>query len=316
MGLAHGVCGRRYARAYMGAYMDKIMAGVTQRGQKPAMSTAPEEAPNAAPRQNRWANRVLRIAQNIRWAALMASAASLIAGVGLWQWLTESHVHFILDFSNIPTPVAVFEAFRVVIVTEAFWRDIYWSMYRIIVAFGLATVVGVSVGIAMGYSTTLRLVIAPYVEMLRPIPAIAWVPMAILVWPTTEESIIFITFLGAVFPIVLNTWEGVRRVPKELVKAARSLGANRVNVLFHVVIPYAIPSITVGMALGMGGAWFALLAGEMISGRFGIGYFTWESYQLIQYGNIIVGMLTIGLLSSVSTGSIYYLKRKLVPWAE
>ena len=296
--------------------MDEIMAGVTQRGQGQAVSAAPEGGHQGAPTRDRGAAWFLRIVRKPRWTALLASAASLVAGVGLWQWLTESHVHLILDFSNIPPPVAVFEAFRVVVVTNAFWRDIYWSMYRIIVAFGLATVVGVSAGIAMGYSAILRLVIAPYVEMLRPIPAIAWVPMAILVWPTTEESIISIAFLGAVFPIVLNTWEGVRRVPRELVKAARSLGANRLNVLFHVVVPYAIPSITVGMALGMGGAWFALLAGEMISGRFGIGYFTWESYQLIQYGNIIVGMLTIGFLSSVSTGSIYYLKRKLVPWAE
>ncbi len=280
------------------------------------MSTATEGRHKVAMKPGRGAAWSLRVVRKVRWAALMASAASLIAGVGLWQWLTESHVHLVLDFSNIPTPVAVFEAFRAVVVTKTFWRDIYWSMYRILVAFGLAIVVGVSAGIAMGYSAILRLVIAPYVEMLRPIPAIAWVPMAILVWPTTEESIVSITFLGAVFPIALNTWEGVRRVPKELVKAARSLGANRMNVLFHVVVPYAIPSITVGMALGMGGAWFALLAGEMISGRFGIGYFTWESYQLIQYANIIVGMLTIGFLSSVSTGSIYYLKRKLVPWAE
>jgi len=267
----------------------------------------------------RMARRLVRLkarVAEIHWQAIIIPILSLVAGVGAWQWLTQSHVQFILDFSNIPTPVDVFAALRAVIVTHVFWRDIFWSMYRILMAFGLATLVGVLAGIAMGYSAILRLLIAPYIEMMRPIPAIAWVPMAILIWPTTEESIIFITFLGAVFPIVLNTWDGVRRVPHELVKAARSLGANRVNVLFHVVVPYAIPNITLGMALGMGGAWFALLAGEMISGRFGVGYFTWESYQLIQYGNIIVGMLTIGLLSSVSTGSIYYLKRKMIPWAE
>lgn len=252
----------------------------------------------------------------INWLAFVIPLLSITAGLAAWQFLTESQTQFILDFSNIPTPVNVFHSFRDAVVTTVFWRDIYWSMYRILVAFALGSVLGVTAGVAMGYSNILKLVIAPYIEILRPIPAIAWVPMAILIWPTTEESIIFITFLGAVFPIVLNTWDGVRRVPNELVKAARSLGANRVNVLFHVVIPYAVPNITVGMALGMGSAWFALLAGEMISGRFGIGYFTWEAYQLIQYGNIIVGMLCIGVLSSISTGSIYYLKNKLVPWAE
>ncbi|MHB1201779.1 MAG: ABC transporter permease [Acidithiobacillus sp.] len=250
------------------------------------------------------------------WLAFVVPLLSITAGLAAWQILTESQTQFILDFSNIPTPVNVFHSFRDAVVTAVYWRDIYWSMYRILVAFVLGSAIGVTVGVAMGYSNILKLIIAPYIEILRPIPAIAWVPMAILLWPTTEESIIFITFLGAVFPIVLNTWDGVRRVPNELVKAARSLGANRVNVLFHVVIPYAVPNITVGMALGMGSAWFALLAGEMISGRFGIGYFTWEAYQLIQYGNIIVGMLSIGILSAISTGSIYYLKRKLVPWAE
>ena len=202
------------------------------------------------------------------------------------------------------------------VVTKTYWKDIYWSLYRIALAFTIGSLVGVTVGVALGYSAILRLIIAPYIEIMRPIPAIAWVPMSILMWPTTEQSIVFITFLGAVFPIVLNTWDGVKRVPIELVKAARSLGANRISVLFHVVIPYAIPNITVGMALGMGAAWFALLAGEMISGRYGIGYFTWESYELIQYGNIIVGMLTIGILSSITSGAIYLIKRKIVPWSE
>ncbi|MBU2786367.1 MULTISPECIES: ABC transporter permease [Acidithiobacillus] len=241
---------------------------------------------------------------------------SIMVGLLAWQGLTQTHADIILDFSNIPSPLHVYKSFLNVVVTKTYWKDIYWSLYRIALAFTIGSLVGVTVGVALGYSAILRLIIAPYIEIMRPIPAIAWVPMSILMWPTTEQSIVFITFLGAVFPIVLNTWDGVKRVPIELVKAARSLGANRISVLFHVVIPYAIPNITVGMALGMGAAWFALLAGEMISGRYGIGYFTWESYELIQYGNIIVGMLTIGILSSITSGAIYLIKRKIVPWSE
>lgn len=241
---------------------------------------------------------------------------SIMVGLLAWQGLTQTHADIILDFSNIPSPLHVYKSFLNVVVTKTYWKDIYWSLYRIALAFTIGSLVGVTVGVALGYSALLRLIIAPYIEIMRPIPAIAWVPMSILMWPTTEQSIVFITFLGAVFPIVLNTWDGVKRVPIELVKAARSLGANRISVLFHVVIPYAIPNITVGMALGMGAAWFALLAGEMISGRYGIGYFTWESYELIQYGNIIVGMLTIGILSSITSGAIYLIKRKIVPWSE
>ncbi|WP_409409531.1 ABC transporter permease [Acidithiobacillus ferriphilus] len=241
---------------------------------------------------------------------------SIMVGLLAWQGLTQTHADIILDFSNIPSPLHVYKSFLNVVVTKTYWKDIYWSLYRIALAFTIGSLVGVTIGVALGYSAILRLIIAPYIEIMRPIPAIAWVPMSILMWPTTEQSIVFITFLGAVFPIVLNTWDGVKRVPIELVKAARSLGANRISVLFHVVIPYAIPNITVGMALGMGAAWFALLAGEMISGRYGIGYFTWESYELIQYGNIIVGMFTIGILSSITSGAIYLIKRKIVPWSE
>ena len=247
---------------------------------------------------------------------LIIPLLSIMTGLLAWQGLTQTHADVILDFSNIPSPLHVYKSFLNVVVTKTYWKDIYWSLYRIALAFTIGSLVGITVGVALGYSAILRLIIAPYVEIMRPIPAIAWVPMSILMWPTTEQSIVFITFLGAVFPIVLNTWDGVKRVPIELVKAARSLGANRISVLFHVVIPYAIPNITVGMALGMGAAWFALLAGEMISGRYGIGYFTWESYELIQYGNIIVGMLTIGILSSITSGAIYLIKRKLVPWSE
>ncbi|OCB03564.1 ABC transporter permease [Acidithiobacillus ferrivorans] len=247
---------------------------------------------------------------------LIIPLLSIMTGLLAWQGLTQTHADVILDFSNIPSPLHVYKSFLNVVVTKTYWKDIYWSLYRIALAFTIGSLVGITVGVALGYSTILRLIIAPYIEIMRPIPAIAWVPMSILMWPTTEQSIVFITFLGAVFPIVLNTWDGVKRVPIELVKAARSLGANRISVLFHVVIPYAIPNITVGMALGMGAAWFALLAGEMISGRYGIGYFTWESYELIQYGNIIVGMLTIGILSSITSGAIYLIKRKLVPWSE
>ncbi len=251
-----------------------------------------------------------------RLGSIILSTLSVFAGLALWQVLTASHVKFVLDFSNIPTVMHVLKAFLASLSSKAYWKDILWSMIRISVAFTIGTIVGIAVGVSVGYSTILRAIISPYLEILRPIPAIAWVPMAILMWPSTEESIIFITFLGAVFPIALNTWDGVRRVPYELIKAARSLGAKKTSVLFNVVIPYAIPNITVGMALGMGGAWFALLAGEMISGRFGIGYFTWESYELIQYGNIIVGMVTIGILSAVSTKLIYVMKQIVVPWAE
>ena len=139
----------------------------------------------------------------------------------------------------------------------------------------------------------------PYIEILRPIPAVAWIPLAILMLPTEESSIIYITFLGAFFPVVLNTMHGVEQTPEELVRAARSLGASTKSILWHVILPGALPSIMAGLAIGMGVAWFSLLAGEIISGQYGIGYFTWNSYTLIEYPNIIIGMLSTGFVQAL-----------------
>src|SRR5262245_58259219 len=128
----------------------------------------------------------------------------------------------------------------------------------------------------MGLSLFVRDLIFPYVEILRPIPGVAWIPLAILLWPTEEGSIIYITFLGALFPIVLNTVHGVEQTPEVLVRAAQSLGASRFQIFRHVILPGALPSICAGLAIGMGVSWFSLLAGEIISGQYGIGYFTWN----------------------------------------
>ena len=156
----------------------------------------------------------------------------------------------------------------------------------------------------MGRSRVIRDVVSPYIEILRPIPAVAWIPLSILLWPTEEGSIIYITFLGALFPIVLNTIHGVEQTPEVLVRAGQSLGASRLHIFTHIVLPAALPSICAGLAIGMGVSWFSLLAGEIISGQYGIGYFTWNAYSVINYPDIVVGMLAIGLLGTSSTALV------------
>ena len=111
----------------------------------------------------------------------------------------------------------------------------------------------------MGRSKIARDVVTPYIEVLRPIPAVAWIPLAILMWPTEESSIIYITFLGALFPIVLNTVHGVEQTPEVLVRAAQTLGASPMQIFWHVTMPAALPSIATGLAIGMGVSWFSLL---------------------------------------------------------
>jgi sulfonate transport system permease protein len=208
---------------------------------------------------------------------------------------TRDHaLNVYVRFENVPTPLRVAEAFVTHLCESSFYLHIAASLKRIAVSYALATGVGVLLGVAMGRSNIIRDIASPYIEILRPIPTVAW--SAILIWPIA--SIIYITFLGALFPIILSRMHGVEQTPEILVRAAQSLGASRLQIFSHVALPAALPSICAGLAIGMGVSWFPLLADEIISGEYGIGYFTWNAYSVIHYPDIVVGMLSIGLFGN------------------
>ena len=256
--------------------------------------------------------------ENIDWFGLARSwtvrALSLVAGVLIWHAACAYHLNLFIKFENVPSPLVVLHALVKHLHENTFYIHIWTSIKRILIAFALATLIGINLGVVMGRSRFARDMVIPYIEILRPIPAVAWIPLAILMWPTEESSIIYITFLGALFPIVLNTVHGVEQTPEVLVRAAQSLGAKPLHVFWHVVMPAALPSIATGLAIGMGVSWFSLLAGEIISGQYGIGYFTWNAYSLINYPDIVVGMLAIGLLGTLSTIAVRKLTQPLLAW--
>lgn len=277
-------------------------------------SVSAEAAANAAPALQR-----PRSAPAVVWlreigGRYLLRLGSVAAGLLAWQLLSTHGVDLILNFQNIPAPLQVWQVFLQLLGEHVFYLDIGYSLRRIAIAFLLAAALGVGIGALMGRFRLVHDLIAPYIEILRPIPAVAWIPLAILMLPTQESSIVFITFLGAFFPIVINTVLGVAQTPRNLVLAARSLGAGNAAILWHVVLPSALPAITTGLAVGMGVAWFSLLAGEMISGQYGIGYFTWNAYSLVEYPDIIVGMLCIGGLGTLCTSLVRLATRPLLRW--
>jgi NitT/TauT family transport system permease protein len=246
--------------------------------------------------------------------AFIIGSLSVIFGLVLWHLATKYNFNFYINFENIPSPHAVGTAFVAQLGDSEFYVHIIVSMTRILIAYSIAVVLGISIGLVVGRSRSMRAAVLPYIEIIRPIPAVAWIPLAILMWPTEESSIIYITFLGALFPIILNTVHGVEQTPEVLVRAALSLGAKKSQVFLHVVFPAALPSIGAGLAIGMGVSWFSLLAGEIISGQYGIGYFTWNAYSLINYSDIVVGMLVIGGLGSLSTFLVRLAMRPSLRW--
>lgn len=242
------------------------------------------------------------------------AAVSLSLFVLAWHLLTSYRVVALVRFTNVPTPGAVLARASAAFADAEFRANIVISCRRIGTGFLLATALGVPAGMVMGRWRLAREVLMPIVEAVRPIPAIAWVPISIMLWPTNEESIVFITFLGSLFPIVLNTLLGMASVDPVLVRAARCLGAGEASVFREVFLPAILPQVFTGLAVGMGVAWVSLIAAEMIAGQYGIGYFTWEAYSLVQYADIVLGMICIGLLGFASSTLIRLAGRLAMPW--
>ena len=246
--------------------------------------------------------------------AVAIGAISLFAFLVVWHLLTTYRVVFFVRFTNVPAPLEVYASFTKAIHDPKFLLHIVLSCRRILIGFSLAAVVGVPLGLVMGRFKLIHEIIFPVAEVLRPIPAIAWVPMAIMLWPTNEQSIVFITFLGSFFPILVNTLHGMSLVDPVLVRAARCLGAREASIFREVYFPASLPHIFTGLTVGMGVAWVSLIAAEMISGQYGIGYFTWEAYSLVQYADIALGMTSIGVLGLLSSLLIRSAGKLAMPW--
>lgn len=220
----------------------------------------------------------------------------------------------LITFNNLPTPAAVLTAVVQLFQSNAIWPHLSSSLARVFSGYITASLVGIGLGLAIGRSRRAEQLLLPPLELLRPIPAVAWIPLAILMFPSSEASMIFITFTGALFPVLLNTIHGVEGVDPRLIASARSLGASPGAILREVILPGAAPSIITGLAIGMGTSWFCLVTAEMISGQWGIGYYTWSSYVIQNYADIVVGMLLIGLLGMGSSWLIKRLGAWLTPW--
>lgn len=239
----------------------------------------------------------------------VALAALMVA----WTLL----VHFkVYRFGYIPTPESVVQAGIRYLGSNDFLTDVTASTRRVLAAWSASAIIGIPLGLMIGWKRWFSDLTFPVIELLRPIPPIAWIPAGILFFSQIETGVIFICFIGSFFPIVLNTIVGVRSIDETYFRAARCLGASEVNVFRDVVVRGAVPSIVLGLAIGMGINWMALVAAEMIAGDHGLGYRIWEAYSLAQYPRIIVGMVVIGVIGALLSVVIRYLGRRMVPWQQ
>ncbi|MFC0527202.1 ABC transporter permease [Phytohabitans kaempferiae] len=248
------------------------------------------------------------------WLRWLVRGGSLAAALALWQWVTAADVNLGVRFDRLPTLTELADSLGHHLASGQYYLDIAQSLVRILSGFALATIAGVATGIAVARSRVLADLAQPLFEVLRPIPAIALVPVAILLFPTNEQGIVFITFTAAFYPILVSTRHAVRALPMVWEDAVRTMGGSRGRVLLNVVLPGILPGVFGGLSVGMGVAWICVISAEMISGDFGIGYRTWQSYTIVDYPGVLVGMATIGVLGWVTSGLVELAGRRATRW--
>lgn len=246
-----------------------------------------------------------------------------LLGVGLFfvAWYLAVDVLHFWRFRELPgftSSVTEWISFNptygISLFTAQYYQNIFASLYRVFSAFIAATVLGVTLGVLMGWRRVFCGLVFPIVEILRPIPILAWIPLAIILLPGRELPIVVLTFLAAFFVTTLNTLLGVRSIDPVYFRAARSLGFSEWAILWHVIIPGAMPFIFVGLQIAMGACWFSLVAAEIISGQSGLGYEVWQAYYYVQFPTMVITMSTLGLLGYVSSALIRILGNRLMRW--
>lgn len=191
-----------------------------------------------------------------------------------------------------------------------------YSLYRVVVGFTTAGLLAIPLGLIMGWSPRIRRILNPLIEVIRPIPPLAWIPIAILWFGIGIKSAAFIIFLGAFFPILLNTISGVLSIDRVFFEAAQTLNAKDRHIFLKVLVPGCIPSIFVGMRIGMGIGWMTLVAAEFTGVRagYGLGYMIMTARDIQRPDEILAGMLVIGLIGLLIDSGLRVCETRIIRW--
>ncbi|MBV8513865.1 MAG: ABC transporter permease [Acidobacteria bacterium] len=196
-----------------------------------------------------------------------------------------------------PSPLSVEKGLVELFHKHVLWADIAESLRRVAIGFGLAAIIGIPFGLALGWYPSLNQLFNPVLEILRPISPIAWIPVAIIFFGVGDKPATFLVFLGAFFPVVVACASGVSSVPSIYRRAGRNFGLSPAQILARVVFPAALPQILIGLRIALGIAWLVVVAGEMIAVDSGLGYLVIDSRNSgKRYDLVVAAMLLIGLI--------------------
>jgi NitT/TauT family transport system permease protein len=251
-------------------------------------------------------------AQRVRehWPGILA----IILAILVWQ----SYAAFIIrNPFLLPGPVDVLLAFIDLLQKGVLITDFKVSLMHFAIGLGMALIIGIPIGIAMGWNSRMDAFLNPLIEILRPIPPLAWIPFAIIWFGFTPVSAGFVIFMGAVFPILINTYTGFRGVSRIFVEAGRMLGCTRTWAQIRfIAFPAALPSVISGIRIATGVGWMCLVAAELFGvSNNGLGKDLWFFYDIHQMDAVVVYMLLLGLIGlAIDMVFRYYFEGRLLKW--
>ena len=239
---------------------------------------------------------------------------SLSAAVILWQAISD---YIVQNKFILPSCTDAVMALIQLHTSGTVWIDVWTSLMHFAIGLLLAILIGVPIGICIGWFETVNRFLDPVIEIIRPIPPLAWIPFAIVWFGLTDFSAGFVIFIGSVFPILINTYEGFKSIPRVFVEAGRMLGCtSSFSLIRYIALPAALPHLAAGFRIASGVAWMCLVAAEMFGvSRFGLGQKIWWFYNLHQMDNVLVYMLLLGFIGLFIDYLFRYgMERSLLRW--
>jgi len=239
---------------------------------------------------------------------------SIAAAIIFWQALADYGIHNKFILPSFTDTLAALVALHS---GGTIWVDVWISLIHFFIGLALSLLVGVPLGICMGWFDRVNRFLDPLIEIIRPIPPLAWIPFAIVWFGLTDLSAGFVIFIGGVFPILINTYEGFKSVPRVFVEAGRMLGCtSSLSLIRYIALPAALPHLAAGFRIASGVAWMCLVAAEMFGvSRFGLGQKIWWYYNLHQMDNVLVYMIILGFIGLFIDYLFRYgMERSLLRW--
>ncbi|HHQ4701800.1 taurine ABC transporter permease TauC [Aeromonas hydrophila] len=255
----------------------------------------------------------------LRWPLPRRLGVSLLTlGALLALWWLVARLGLISPLF-LPPPAQVLQQFATLAGPQGFmdatlWQHLAASLQRILIALAAATLCGVTVGLAMGLSPTLRGMLDPLIELYRPVPPLAYLPLMVIWFGIGETSKVLLIYLAIFAPVAMATLAGVQGAKQVRLRAARALGANRWQVLWYVIVPGALPDILTGLRIGLGVGWSTLVAAELIAATRGVGFMVQAAGEFLATDVVLAGILVIALIAFTLELGLRALQRRLTPW--